>query len=124
MNVFDKYIERYLIGGEGCSEDEIKNFSDKFSLPLPEVYIDFLKIAGRRFNSYDQFFFGRENHDNTLKSLEHYIRITQKSLVIKDSYVFFWYEEEGSHVKFFDLEEGENPPVYIYTIFQAERIFQ
>ena len=29
MNVFDKYIERYLIGGEGCSEDEIKNFSDK-----------------------------------------------------------------------------------------------
>jgi len=123
MNIFDKYVEKYLIGGEGCSEEEIKNFGDQFSLPLPKVYIDFLKVAGRQFNSYGQSYFGWVDHGNTIKNLKYYIRFAQKSLYIKDSYVFFWKEESGYMVKFFDLKDGENPPVYIYSIFQAQDHF-
>lgn len=121
-NQFQKYVDNGLIYRcEGCDEEELNAIASHFKLKLPNSYIDFLKIAGREFISHDQFRFGWDGIKNVKKSVQHYIKLTGKTIEIKESDFFFWQDEFS--FGFFNLEEGDNPPVYWFNVSQEENEF-
>lgn len=121
-NRFNKYLkDGSIYRSEGCNNEELIKISNQVKSDLPGAYKDFLKIAGREFNSYDQIRFGWDGISNIKNVVKHYLRISGKTVKIKESDVFFWQDEYNFGL--FNLEEGENPPIYWFYICQAENKF-
>lgn len=122
-NYFKTYIDNELIYRyAGCTNEEIDKISKIYNQPLPKLYTDFLKVAGREFNSFDQILYGWDGRKRLKNIVQSYIKLAEKNIELKDSDVIFWCDE--MNFKLFNLNEGDNPPIYLYSIIQVENSFR
>ena len=99
----------------GCSKKEIENLEIYAKHSLPETYKDFMISMGRNggnylddINStYGKVFDNRDIATELLKEDESDFRISETDFVFS-SYL-------GGQFMFFNLLEGNNPPVYYYN---------
>ncbi len=98
----------------GCSEEEIKELEAFFNTHLPSEYRNFLLTMG---HSAGKFFVGT---DIFYPSLFH-LKLWAKDLLMEnnvsfqlpdDAFVFSMHQ--GYTFLYFNLSEGEDPPVYMY----------
>lgn len=112
---FFKYLKQ---SGDGdrikkVSNKEIKEFiRSSAPLKLPEAYIEFMRYTG-----HGQYWIGS---DYKLSTVMHLTEAAKKLLIennfphkLKDDDFVFWMHQ-GYMFYFFNLNEGNNPPVYYY----------
>jgi len=120
-NYFKKYVDKnYIHRNEGYSKEEIEEKKSLYSLPFPQMYLDFLEIAGKEFNTHLEIGWGFENLEGNNNSLVESANSFSKELILDNSNIVFWSGELKD--RFFNLKEGNNPPVYTYSMFQAEKL--
>lgn len=102
---------------KGCTDEEIKTVQQYASQKLPECYIEFLQIMGK-----EAYFLTGYNYN--FAEVMH-LRGSAESMMFeaygdngltflrKDDFVFF--DSQGCTCCFFNLTEGDNPPVYFYS---------
>lgn len=96
---------------KGYDESEIHKAVDFSKKKLPESYIEFLTLMGRK----SAFLGGGIYSINSLPILKEeamaIMNISNKKFVLKDNDFVFW-ADGGIAFAYFNLDEGENPPVY------------
>ncbi|BFT72603.1 hypothetical protein PAENIP36_40450 [Paenibacillus sp. P36] len=96
---------------DGCSEAEIKLLEQEMGIRFPESYRQYLlavgHYSGRLFQGTDmQFLQLKELQDEANKLLRE-----NNNPVVLPAGTFVFSIHQGYEIRFFDLTEGENPPV-------------
>jgi cell wall assembly regulator SMI1 len=115
-------MRRFFVG---CSHHEIKELEHSLEKTLPVSYKTFLEICGRSaayLSTYGEF----DEYDNLLK-IQLWAReiLKEKSipLTLPESAFIFSFYSEGVGFTFFDLTEGDDPPVYEFLMEAPEAGF-
>lgn len=98
---------------EGLTQSELNNVEMLCKHPLPKTYKDFLLNMGKSAGSYmkgssvfyDEIFILKEGAKELLEE-NNFKEIPENSFV-------FWMHQ-GYQMAFFNLDEGDNPPVYYF----------
>lgn len=120
--MISKYFKNFIKKGIfedsiGCTQKEINKYYS--GLRLPESYKEFLLLAGNRFNHYNEFFFGMNSIKDSVKLNYTLKNFTTIVFDVERKHIIFWEEEYGNRC-IFKVNEGENPPVYIFSMYQSE----
>lgn len=95
----------------GVTEQEIVKFEKKFSIKFPKAYKEFLFLAGNRDNILDDW---NRNFDY-LDWIQENIQESMDNVNLHLNPFFVFAEYANDQCLFFFLDEGENPPIYIYA---------
>lgn len=94
----------------GCSNDEIAQLEQRFSVKLPSSFIDFLRVMGKERNG----FYAEASMSFPFNDMR---RIAADLLndvgETLSSTAFVFVERYGCAVLFFETTEGNDPPVYV-----------
>ncbi|OWR32304.1 SMI1/KNR4 family protein [Saccharibacillus sp. O23] len=98
----------------GCTEEEILKLEDRIGLKLPGIYKEFLSAAGRESG---RLFQGTVVHYTNLLEIQTWakelLEENQNPMTLSDtSFVFSMHQ--GYEIRFFDVDMGENPPVFLW----------
>ncbi len=117
-NVFKDFFNNLKRSGQSSkfeivSEEEINDFvSNLVPQILPQAYIDFMHYAG-----HGQYWMGSDYSFECVKYLKEYAKEllieNEFSYQLQDDDFVFWMHQ-GYIFCFFNLNEGDNPPVYFY----------
>jgi hypothetical protein len=109
---------------EGCSEEELRELEEQHDIELPKAYKSFMRHLGKGAGN---FWMGSDWTYPKVNNLKEY---AEKSLEMFD--VDFEFEEndfvfyglQGHTYRFFNTENGDDPPVYKYreNRDQAEKL--
>lgn len=109
----------------GCNEQEIEGVKKSINQNLPEAYLEFLILMGKKFGSIPRHIYcdlGWKNFNSARKSGFRMIKMSKKSLVLESTDIVFWLGE-NYHFAFFNILEGNNPPIYGFAKAQMENNF-
>ncbi len=99
---------------EGCTPEQIEVLTRSLGRPLPKAYEEFLLAMGHRAGCFMQ------GTDTFWRHLS-WLREAADELLREDSApplpqsAFVFYMHQGYEFGFFDLEDGDDPPVYQYV---------
>ena len=129
MNYLEDIIKKMEQAGvtlTGCSEEEIKEINGLANKELPKCYIEFLESMGNETSadeSRENWYFnypGFQGSTVFYPSIK-YLNETWTDQLIEDGSTlelpvdaFVFYDHQGYLCAFFNLNEGNNPPVYGY----------
>ncbi len=107
-----------------ANDQQIKGFMDDNNVShLPSSYMDFLKAMG---NGSDNFLRGESCFFNELSDLkegaEELLTDDNSPLKLKNSDFIFWMSQ-GYMFAFFNLNEGDDPPVFFYKELSEQKEF-
>ncbi|NOV02956.1 SMI1/KNR4 family protein [Paenibacillus planticolens] len=95
----------------GCSEAEIKILEQEMGIKLPETYRQYLLAVGHYSG---RLFQGTDTNFSQIKELQsetvELLRENNNPVVLPDS-TFVFSMHQGYEIRFFKLNEGDNPPV-------------
>jgi hypothetical protein len=102
-----------------CTTDEIAAL-EALVAPhrLPAAYVEFLRYGGKQltgvFRGVDfSYAIARRMRENGYREILRMLRVFDKAAVIPDT-LFVINEHLGSNFTYFDLGEGDDPPVYLW----------
>jgi hypothetical protein len=123
VNDLAQYLENKGCKLKGCTMQEVNKIEGEFGIKLPASYVYFLLLMGKDAGEflkgssvfYNEMFVLRESsmellNENNFKSLP------------PDTFVFWMHQ--GYQFAFFDLKEGDNPPIYFYYEGKTEGDFE
>jgi len=98
----------------GCTEEEIVKLEEKVGFKLPETYKQFLLAAGHESG---RLFQGTVVHYIDLIEIQEWAKALLEEnhnpiALPNSSFVFSMHQ--GYEIKFFDVDMGENPPVFLW----------
>ncbi len=97
----------------GCSDEELKKIIEHFDFELPAVYLEFLKLMGRQFGEVPEHLYkdlGWRNFDYAKENALRLIQHSGKPITLMPRDIVFWLDGYG--FAFFNVLDGDNPPVY------------
>ena len=125
LNSIQDIAEYLLARGEklkGLSLTKIANIENRFELPLPTVYKEFLYSMGKGAGAYMR---GSSVFYDELLSLKEGARelIDENLLKPLPDNAFVFYMHQGYQAAYFKTNEGDNPPVYYFSEGGQEKDF-
>jgi len=123
LDLFFDFLKQNKHPMKPCSTDEIESLIQSTEGKyLPKEYLKFMRYAGNGI----RFFKGSDHTVNDLPGLkEGAIELLQENEseeeLTDNSFVF--YMHQGYQFYFFNLDEGDNPPVYFYHECENEDRF-
>lgn len=113
LDVFLQFLKEQSIKMVPCTEKEINELEELSSKKLPQVYLNFMKKTGNEFRIFDGSSYTMEELPILKEAANELLEENDMSERLKDeAFVFFMHQ--GYQFAFFNLEEGENPPIYYY----------
>ncbi|CAM4013436.1 SMI1/KNR4 family protein [Saccharibacillus endophyticus] len=98
----------------GCTEEEIVKLEEKVGFKLPETYKQFLLAAGHESG---RLFQGTAVHYIDLIEIQEWakelLEENHNPIALPNSSLVFSMHQ-GYEIKFFDVDMGENPPVFLW----------
>ncbi|WP_321386937.1 SMI1/KNR4 family protein [uncultured Enterococcus sp.] len=114
LDVFLQFLKEQSIKMVPCTEKEISELEKLASKKLPQVYLNFMKKTGNEFRIFDGSSYTMEELPILKEAANELLEENDMSERLKDeAFVFFMHQ--GYQFAFFNLEEGENPPIYYYV---------
>lgn len=110
-NLKNTYNSTTKLDRIGVSELEISNLEINLNLRLPKAYKEFLFIAGKRDSIIRDWNRGFDHLEGIQEEAEE--SFNNVNLNLKSFFAFAEYARD--QFLFFFLNEGENPPVYIFA---------
>jgi len=98
----------------GCDEDEIRDLESEFNVALPEAYKSCMRHLGKNPNGFRR---GSEFAYPEMKRQREFAqkRVEENDVDFKfDESDFVFMGHQGYSFLFFDTDEGDNPPVYLF----------
>lgn len=115
---FDNFIKKCDDMGYklyGMSHQEIAELTDKYQ-HLPKAYTELMGLLGHGTTA--PFWDGQDFFCYSVSSLHEYavdtLKENEELITLKDSDFVFWMSQ-GVLFAFFSINEGDDPPVYLYT---------
>lgn len=108
-----------------CSEEEINHVAKGKRLPI--AFIEFLKCMGRGTVGEKKFMKGEDCYYEKLLKLTEGARellSENESELILGEDVFVFFMSQGSLFCFFKLNEGDNPPVYLFSEAREDKFYK
>ena len=107
---------------KSVSPMEIENIERKYEVRLPSVYRDFLDLMGKSAGNY---MLGSSVFYDELFSLKQGVEelVEENNLEPIPASAFIFWMHQGYQAAFFNIGEGDNPPVYYFTEGQDEKKF-
>lgn len=105
------------------NNEELSKIELEFNVSLPQVYKQFLQLMGKGAGVYMQ---GSSVFYDELFSLREWaneLLVENDMEPLPDSAFVFWMHQ-GYQMAYFNLNEGDDPPVYYFTEGQTSNIFQ
>lgn len=107
------FIERNELFA-GCSDIELAEIQEQLKIEFPESYLEYLKLMGKEaFSFRGENLFFKDIENNQLYSKRLLIENNVDFSLSKNDFVFWM--SQGVVFAYFNLQEGENPPVYAYV---------
>lgn len=126
------YLQQFLNQLKGynltlfpCSEEEISNVSNGKVLPV--AFIEFLENLGKGTEGRAKFMKGEDCYYERLLRLTDGAReilLENDSSLKLDENVFVFWMSQGCMFCFFELDKGDNPPVYLYSEAGEDRFIK
>jgi DNA repair exonuclease SbcCD nuclease subunit len=105
------------------NNEDISKIELEFNASLPKVYKQFLQLMGSSAGVYMQ---GSSVFYNELLSLKEWaneLLVENNMQPLPDNAFVFWMHQ-GYQIAYFNLNDGDDPPVYYFTEGQANNAFE
>jgi hypothetical protein len=106
---------------KGCTEKEINSVEERFSLPLPQCYRDFLTVMGR---SAGEFLVGTDYSFPKMldfrKDAEGLLRTSQSDFKLPPTAFVFMFHQGYTFIFFDCHDDPDDPPVFMFTEAEKE----
>lgn len=113
---FFKYLEKNgYTPNKKATKDEFSKLIELSPKPLPKAYLDFMRYAGNGYRLWKGSVY-TINKIPELREAAEYLLYIENQVPYKlseDSFVFWMHQ--GYMFYFFNLNEGDDPPVYYYN---------
>lgn len=109
-----RFLEQQGCRLRGCSEQQVDLIEQHFAVKLPSTYVAFLLRMGKEAGS---FMLGSSAFYDEIYSLREYAieLLAENNFKPLPDNAFVFFMHQGYQFGFFDVSEGDNPPVYYYN---------
>lgn len=94
----------------GCSDDEVAHLERLFNVKLPDSFVNYLRVMGKRRDGFYAEASMSYPFDDMRRIAEALLKDVDESL---SDTAFVFVERYGCAVLFFETTEGSDPPVYV-----------
>lgn len=105
------------------SNEDISKIELKFKVSLPEVYKQFLHLMGKGAGEYMKGSSVFYDHLFSLREWAKELLIENNMEPLPETAFVFWMHQ-GYQAAYFNLNEGDDPPVYYFSEGQGNKSFQ
>ena len=129
LEVIKKRLEANNVKLTGCTNEQIKEIENRLTSKLPLCYTEFLEIMGNytdletslyKTYNYSYVGFGGESvfYDNLIGIKKGFEELLEENGIMESPLKendFIFFDHQGYIYAWFNLDEGDNPPVYGYS---------
>ena len=107
----------------GCSRAEIQKIENYYKVQLPETYVEFLKYMGK---GAGKFMMGSSAFYDEIFDLKEggIALLVENEFKPLPNLAFVFWMHQGYQFAFFNVNDGQNPPIYYYTEGSVQADFE